>query len=141
MKEPRILVINDDRALIESRRRLFENCGATVFTARGTEEALQEVISEPVDLVLIDGTNVGLDHAERLCQIVKALRPSECVAMLVQPQIGVPSHTLADRVIPRSGPRRMLVEVNEILGGRLDLNLWEGRVQDEDEDRSAGNSG
>jgi CheY-like chemotaxis protein len=59
MKEPRILVINDDRALIESRRTLFEDCGATVFTARLSEEALREIIDESVDLVLIDEQMLG----------------------------------------------------------------------------------
>jgi CheY-like chemotaxis protein len=140
MNEPRILVINDDRALVESRRRLLEDCGAIVFTARGSEEALRETLHEVVDLVLIDATNVGLEQGEKLCGIVKSLRPSECVAMLVQPEIDILTETLADRVIYRSGPRRILVEINEVLNGRLDVDLWEGRGQDEDEDRSTGGS-
>jgi hypothetical protein len=141
MNEPRILVINDDRALIETRRRLLEDCGAIVFTARGSEEALRETLDEPVDLVLIDATNVGLEHGEKLCGIVKSLRPSECVAMLVQPEVGIPTNTLADRVMYRSGPRRLLVEINEVLDGRLDVDLWEGKDIDDNEDRSTGNSG
>lgn len=141
MHEPRILVINDDRALIETRRRLLEDCGAIVFTARGSEEALRETLDDPVDFVLIDATNVGLEQGEKLCSIVKSLRPSECVAMLVQPEIGIPTDTLADRVIYRSGPRKILVEINEVLDGRLNVNLWEGKDQNENEDRSTGNSG
>jgi hypothetical protein len=61
--------------------------------------------------------------------------------MLVQPEIGIPAHTFADHVVYRSGPRRMLVEVNELLDGRLDVDLWGGREQDENEDRSTGNPG
>ena len=45
---------------------------------------------------------------------------------------------MADRVIHRAGPRRMLVEINELLNGRLDVELWEKRADDEDEDRSVG---
>jgi len=140
MSQPRILVINDDRALIETRRMLLEDCGAIVFTARGSEEALRETIHDPVDVVLIDATNVGLEQGEKLCSIVKSLRPSECVAMLVTPEIGIPSNTLADRVIHRTGPRRILVELNEVLDGRLDVKLWERKYVDEDEDRSTGNA-
>ena len=136
MIQPRILVINDDRALIETRRMLLEDCGAIVFTARGSEEALRETVRDAVDLVLIDATNVGLEQGEKLCRIVKTMRPSECVAMLVTPEIDILSNTLADRVIYRTGPRRILVELNEILNGRLDLDLWEGKHLDEDEDRS-----
>jgi hypothetical protein len=140
MSQPRILVINDDRALIETRRMLLEDCGAIVFTARGSEEAVRETLRDPVDLVVIDATNVGLEQGEKLCGIVKTLRPSDCVAMLVTPEIDIPSNTLADRVVHRTGPRRILVELNEMLDGRLDVNLWEGKHVDEDEDRSTGNS-
>ena len=137
MERPRILVINDDRALIETRRMLLEDCGAIVLTARGSAEALRETLHQPVDLVLIDATNVGLEQGEKLCTIVKSLRPSECVALLVKPELDDPSRTQADRVIYRSGPRRILVELNEMLDGRLDVDLWEGH--NEDQDRSTGN--
>jgi hypothetical protein len=140
VNQPRILIINDDRALIKTRRMLLEDCGAIVFTARGSEEAVRETLHDPVDVVLIDATNVGLEQGEKLCGIVKTLRPSECVAMLVTPEIGIPSNTLADRVIYRTGPRRILVELNEVLDGRLDINLWEAKQSDENEDRSTGNS-
>jgi CheY-like chemotaxis protein len=140
MSQPRILVINDDRALIETRRMLLEDCGAIVFTARGSEEAVRETLHDPVDLVVIDATNVGLEQGEKLCGIVKTLRPSDCVAILVTPEIDIPSNNLADRVIHRTGPRSILVELNEVLDGRLDVDLWEGKHLDEDEDRSTGNS-
>jgi DNA-binding response OmpR family regulator len=37
MPKPRILLINDDQHLLESRRMLLEEHGADVSTARGTE--------------------------------------------------------------------------------------------------------
>ncbi len=83
---------------------LLEDCGAIVFTARGSEEALRETMREPVDVVLIDATNVGMEQGEKLCGIVKSLRPSKCIVMLVTPELDIPSNTLADRVIYRSGP-------------------------------------
>jgi hypothetical protein len=140
MAPPRILIINDDRKLLETRRLLLEDCGAEVFTARGSEEALRDTLHDPVDLVLVDGTNVGFEQGEKLCAIVKSLRPSEYLALLVNPELGIPAHTIADRVIFRSGPRRILVEINEVLGGRLNLALWEDKDEHENEDRSPGES-
>jgi response regulator RpfG family c-di-GMP phosphodiesterase len=138
MSRPRILILNDDRRLLETRKMLLQDCGAEVFTARGSEESVRATLADPVDLVLIDATNVGLEHGEKLCRLVKSLRPSECIALLIKPEIGIPTETMADRVIHRTGPRRMLVEINELLNGRLDVELWEKRADDEDEDRSMG---
>lgn len=138
MDRPRILILNDDRRLLETRKMLFEGCGAEVFTARGSEESVRATVNDPVDLVLIDATNVGLEHGEKLCRMVKSLRLAECIALLIKPELGIPTETMADRVIHRTGPRRMLVEINELLHGRLDVELWEKRADDEDEDRSMG---
>ena len=124
---PRILVINDDHRLLESRRLLLEDWGAKVFTAKGVPEAIKETVMTPADLVLIDASNVGLEHGELLCGIVKSLRPFEPIALLVAPEMGVPSQTMADRVIYRTGPRHILVEIDEMLEGRLGVELWEGR--------------
>jgi CheY-like chemotaxis protein len=131
----RILVINDDQSLLETRRMLLESYGAKVLTARGVPEAIQETVMEPADLVLIDASNVGLEHGERLCGIVKSLRPGEPVALLVAPERGIPTETQADRVIYRTGPRRILVEIDEMLDGRLGVKLWEG--QDDGENSSS----
>jgi CheY-like chemotaxis protein len=139
--QPKILVINDDRSLLNSRRMLLEDCGAEVFTARGVEEAIRETLHDPVDLVVIDVTNVGLEHGVMLCELVKSIHPSQRVALLVKPEMGLPSSSRADRVIFRTGPRKILVEINEMLDGRLDLNLWNcrgPRNEDEDEDAASG---
>jgi response regulator RpfG family c-di-GMP phosphodiesterase len=138
---PKILIINDDRSLLNSRRMLLEDCGAEVFTARGVEEAVRETLHDPVELVVIDVTNVGLEHGVMLCDLVKSIHPSQCVALLVTPEMGLPSSSRADRVIFRTGPRKILVEINEMLDGCLDLNLWNTRGQrnqDENEDSASG---
>ena len=137
--QPRILVINDDRSLLNSRRLLLEDCGAKVFTARGEAEAIRETLLEPVDLVVIDVTNVGLQHGVVLCDLVKVIHPSQCIALLVKPEMGLPASSKADRVVFRTGPRRILVELNEMLDGRLNLDLWNSRgLGDEEEDSSPG---
>lgn len=103
----------------------------------GPKRAIRETLERPVDLVLIDATNVGLEKGALFCEIVKRLRPSETVALLVLPETSISSETMADRIILRAGPRSFLVEVDEILGGRLDIDLWRGERQDADENRMA----
>jgi DNA-binding NtrC family response regulator len=118
---PEVLIINDDRSLLQSRRQLLESCGATVSTARGTAEAIVETILDPADLILIDATNVGPEHGAFLCGIVKTLRPSKPVALLAFHDTEIPP-TSADRIIYRNDPRQLLIEINEMLGGRLKLD-------------------
>lgn len=107
LRKHRILVINDDRSLLESRRMLLEDCGAHVFTARGEAEAVRETLIDPVDLILIDVTNAGVEHDEDLCALVKAVDPVHCVALFVTPEMAVPANTKADHVIHRTGPRQI----------------------------------
>jgi len=104
---------------------LLESCGAKVSTACGEIMAIHEAILHPVDLVLIDATNVGWEHGEKICGIVRGIRPDQLIGLLVQAECGVPANTSADRVIHRTGPRRMLVEANEMLKGRLNVDLWQ----------------
>lgn len=118
---PEVLIINDDRSLLQSRRQLLESCGATVSTARGAAEAIVGTIVDPADLILIDATNVGAEHGVFLCGIVKRLRPSKLVALLAFSDTELPANNLADRVIYRNDPRQLLIEINEMLDGRLKL--------------------
>jgi hypothetical protein len=73
---------------------------------------------------LIDATNVGLEHGEKICEMVRELRPEQLIGLLIQPETAIPWKTSADRVIVRTGPRRILVEANEMLEGRLNVDLW-----------------
>jgi len=85
---------------------------------------IHEAIVHPGDLVLIDAINVGLEHREKIRAIVRDLRPQQLIGLLIQPEIGTPLETSADRMIPRTGPRRILAEANEMLEGRLNVDLW-----------------
>ena len=141
MAGPKILIVNDDRSLLNARRMLLEDCGAEVFTARGTKEAVQETFSDPVDLVVIDVTNVGIEHGAMLCDLVKGIHPWQCVALLATEEVEPRLSIKADRVIYRTGLRRILVEINEMLDGRLDVSLWKsrgGHDELDDEDTSSG---
>jgi two-component system cell cycle sensor histidine kinase/response regulator CckA len=58
----RVLVVDDDDALLEAARRILSNAGHTVVTAGSAEEALQVFhASGPFDLLLTDVVMPGLD--------------------------------------------------------------------------------
>jgi CheY-like chemotaxis protein len=123
--KPTILIVNDDPHLCETRRVLLESCGAEVYTACSRPSDVEEKLRRPLDLVLIDSTNVGLALGEQVCHRVKSLTPSRCVVILAKPESGLAEKTSADHLIIRAGPRQMLVEINELLDDRLDVNLWD----------------
>ena len=125
LSKPQVLIVNDDQSLCETRRMLLEDCGAMVTTACGIVTDIEAKLTPLLDLILIDATNVGRRRGEELCGVVKRAHPVACVALLVQPEVNTVENTQADHVISRTGPRRILVEIDELLGGRLDLNLWE----------------
>jgi CheY-like chemotaxis protein len=123
--QPVILIINDDIRLCKTRKMLLESCGAKVFTACGEPSEVREKLQNSLDLVLIDSTNVGFARGEQLCGLVKSETPSRCVALLAKPEMGLIEKSSADHVILRAGTRQMLVQINELLGERLNVNLWE----------------
>ncbi|HLI76944.1 MAG TPA: hypothetical protein VKV02_08355, partial [Acidobacteriaceae bacterium] len=91
--KPTILIVNDDLRLCETRKMLLENCGAEVYTACTHPSDLVEKLRLPLDLVLIDATNVGFEQGEYICNAVKKLDSSRCVAMLAKPEMGVNEST------------------------------------------------
>jgi response regulator RpfG family c-di-GMP phosphodiesterase len=97
---------------------IFEAHGADVITGRGTRESFHTLLQEPVDLILIDGTNVGIRHAEFICETAKQIQPSIPVALLVLPHTEVPENTLADRVIVRDNAAHIVSEVFDLLQRR-----------------------
>jgi hypothetical protein len=124
--------------LLETRKRLFEDCGAEVFTARGSPEPVRVTSNDPVDLVLVDATNVGLEHGEKLCGLVKSLRPVRGRCIAHQARIWHPNRNNGCSGDSKDGPSQKVGRINELLRGCLDVDLWEKRADDEDEGRSMG---
>jgi len=118
LPKPKILLLNDVQELLDTRRLIFEAHGAEVTTGRGTRESIHELLREPVDLILIDATNVGFRHAEFICETAKKIQPSIPAAMLVLPHTEVPDNTQADRIIYRSSAAHIVSEVYDLLQSR-----------------------
>jgi DNA-binding NtrC family response regulator len=69
---PRILIIDDQRSLVDSLKKLLAQEGHTVDTAARGEKGLEKLTSKPPDLVLLDLMLPGIKGMEVLSRIQKA---------------------------------------------------------------------
>ncbi len=69
---PRILIIDDQRSLVDSLKKLLSQEGHTVDTAVKGEKGLEKLTSKPPDLVLLDLMLPGIKGMEVLSRIQKA---------------------------------------------------------------------
>jgi len=79
-----VLLVDDDKFLLEMYKKKFESCGTSVEVALGGEEALQKLRGglKP-ELVLLDIIMPGIDGLEVLETIRKeGLCPMSCLIML-----------------------------------------------------------
>ncbi len=66
---PEILVVDDEKSILESLRDILEDEGYTVRCVETGEEALREVEENPPDLVLLDIWLPGIDGMEVLARL------------------------------------------------------------------------
>jgi len=78
---PRLLVVDDDAAAVESLREIFDREGFGVRTASSGEEGLDVLRGEDFDVVLADLRMPGMDGMD-LLRAVKALRPDTEVVIM-----------------------------------------------------------
>jgi DNA-binding response OmpR family regulator len=66
----RILIVDDDPAMVDSMVRVLKHDGYHLDIASDGEQALRRVLAEPPDLILLD---VGLPHISgwEICEIVR----------------------------------------------------------------------
>ncbi|PYQ13450.1 MAG: two-component system response regulator [Acidobacteria bacterium] len=65
-KACRVLLVDDDREIVEMTRMILESGGYQVTQALSGEEALREAASERPDLILLDINMPGMDGWETL---------------------------------------------------------------------------
>jgi two-component system, OmpR family, response regulator VicR len=66
----RILIVDDDRAILAALQRLLEREGYQVFSAVSAEEALAQLEAQPVELALLDVALPGQDGLS-LCRQIR----------------------------------------------------------------------
>ncbi|MFA5161271.1 MAG: response regulator [Elusimicrobiales bacterium] len=64
-----VLVVDDDRSILELLKIVLEGGGYSVIIAQDAEYALQVLLNEPVDMVLSDINMPGLDGYQLLHKI------------------------------------------------------------------------
>ena len=70
MNKVRVLVVNDDKRILENSRSYLEGCGYKVLTAEEGKSALEVVGKEKLDVILTDVQMPGMGGLE----LVKNLR-------------------------------------------------------------------
>jgi len=114
-----ILCIDDEKSGVEVRKRLLESAGYRVTTARSGQEGVQQLRSEPFDLVLLDywmPSFNGVATARELRSIDPAV-PIMILSGLSQ----LPDETIGvvDRwILKDEGPEYLLAAISSLLKSR-----------------------
>jgi type IV pilus assembly protein PilB len=120
-RPPRVLVVDDDEALLEALEETLREERYDVITARDGQQALAAVHRDHPDLVLTDQQMPGLDGLELLRRMRKdlATRQIPVVFLTVLDSVDAEARALdlgADDFVPKAAPRaRLLSRVRRAL--------------------------
>jgi CheY-like chemotaxis protein len=118
--KPLILCADDAPCVLEGWRMLLERNGYEVLTATNGKEALQEFVSHPVDLVLLDH-NMPEMNGDVAARHMKACKPDVPVVLLSADDWVPPSKlNIVDAFVSKSEPiARFLEMVDHLLSLRF----------------------
>lgn len=74
LMKPKILVVDDDRSVLESLTKLLEAEHYEVYPARDAIEAMDYFHSKPIDLVVLD-INLGTDNGWKVFETMTSTKP------------------------------------------------------------------
>lgn len=135
MTKLNILIVEDGKTQREMLRDYMAAEGHTVFEAQNGQEAIDQVMSGPVDLALLDYKMPGMDGMEVLNRL-KAINPGIDVIMItafgtIETAVDAMKQGALDYItkpvdldelgilIDRIAERKVLIRENEILRQRL----------------------
>lgn len=72
--KPRILIVDDDRSVLESLTKLLETEHYEVYPARDGIEAMEYFNAKPIDLVVLD-INLGVDNGWKVFETMTITNP------------------------------------------------------------------
>jgi two-component system alkaline phosphatase synthesis response regulator PhoP len=130
MTSGRVLVVSDDRELIEPLVQRLGRAGYAVRRARGADDALALVRQDPFDLVVVDTDRDGA----KLCRALQALPKGQRVGVVVIGERGAEAEAAAlelgaDDYLARP------VSLDVLLARvRAQLRVQSGRTRAEEED-------
>lgn len=74
LMKPKLLVVDDDRSVLESLTKLLEAEHYEVYPARDAIEAMEYFNSKPIDLVVLD-INLGVDNGWKVFETMTITNP------------------------------------------------------------------
>ena len=136
MTEPRVLLIDDEKELLEVLSERLRTRGMTVQTAESGEEALRIIEDSTFDAVVLDLAMPGLDGVETLRRM-KEIRPKIQVILLtghatVQKSIEVMKLGAMDLLEKPTDLKVLLEKIEEASSKRA--FLLEKQMEDEIDD-------
>jgi two-component system cell cycle response regulator CpdR len=108
--KPLILCADDAPFVLEGWRMLLERNGYEVLTATNGKEALQEFVSHPVDLVLLD-YNMPEMNGDVAARHMKACKPDVPVALLSADDVPPSKLNIVDAFVSKSEPMARFLEI------------------------------
>src|SRR4051812_43057577 len=80
--KPRILVVDDDPAIVRTVIEILSGAGYQIETAKDGVEAIEKVRAEPPDLMLLDVMMPKMNGLE-VCRIVKSLSTDSFIPIIL----------------------------------------------------------
>jgi len=117
----------------DGRKLLLEGDGYQVLTAANRREAVQALVSNPVDLILLDCNRMPQRDGDVAALQMKACKPDVPIALLSEDERVPPSALEAvDAFIPKSEPvKEFLEKVDYLVSLRLLFQPLDGSWADE----------
>jgi CheY-like chemotaxis protein len=111
-----ILCVDDEQIPLSLRKAVLERMGYSVLTANSGAEALEQLKTEHVDLVLTDMLMPGLSGAE-LAREIKQRMPNLPIILFSGVNEIPEGASYADVFLSKvEGPARMSEKISEVLG-------------------------
>ncbi len=76
-----ILLVDDEKRLLETTKKIFEKMGINVVTAKNGKEALEIVSTRPIDVIFLDVKMPGFDGMKALREIKRTNPLTEVIIL------------------------------------------------------------
>jgi CheY-like chemotaxis protein len=111
----RILSVDDEPGILQSRELLLQFEGYEVLSAADGEEALRLFEENPVDMVLLDYLMPGMD-GEAVAREIKSKRPSIPIIIVSASPMATETRGCVDCILPKGeGPSILLSKMKQLM--------------------------
>lgn len=105
-----LLCIDDNQAILEYEKALFEGLGFNVVTAKSARQGVKLAIASTFDAVVLDYQMPDM-NGHQVAVEIRRMRPETLVIMFSGSEIPEETQKLVDAVVPKNGEIRELSPV------------------------------